>query len=104
MQKIPLELAAAGMKLAKPVENERGMTLCGPGTELTGEIIARLSGMGVKRITVEGHPVDTGEKVKSLSEQIEELDGRFRLVEGDVLMRKIRNTIVKRLKEGAEEA
>jgi len=58
MQRISIELAAAGMKLAKLVKNKRGMTLCGAGTELTEEIIERLSDMGVKRITVEGHPVD----------------------------------------------
>ncbi len=104
MQKIPLKLAAPEMKLAKPVTNERGMTLCGEGTELTGEIIARMSKMGVKRITVEGHPVDTGEREKSLSEQIAELDARFRRVKGDTLMTKIKNILAKGLEERAEES
>ena len=66
MQKISLKQATAGMKLAKPVENDRGMTLCGAGTELTGDTIDRLIRMEVKRITVEGHPVDTGQEEKSL--------------------------------------
>ena len=104
MQKIPFELAAVGMKLAKPVNNKRGMALCGVGTELTEDIIARLSKMEINWITVEGHPVDTGESEKSLSQQVDELHDRFRHVEGDPLMRKIKNIFLKRLKEGAEES
>jgi len=42
MQKIPLKLATPGMKLAKAVINDRGMTLCGAGTELNEETLARL--------------------------------------------------------------
>ncbi len=104
MQNIPLELATAGMKLAKPVKNQRGMILCGVGTELTEDIIARLSNMEVKQIIVEGPPGDKGEMEKSLSQQIDELHARFRYVEGDPLMRKIENIFLERLKEGAEEA
>ena len=103
MQKIPLELAAAGMKLAKQVNNKKGIVLCGVGTELTEEIISRLSNMGVERIKVEGHPVNTGERVKSLGEQIDELHARFRFVEGDPLMRKIKNMFLQRLKERVGE-
>lgn len=103
MQRIPMELAAAGMKLAKLVKNKRGMTLCGAGTELTEEIIERLSDMEVKRITVEGHPVDTQDTEKGFSQQIDELNARFRFVEGDPLMRKIKNVFLGRLREKAEE-
>ena len=77
MQKISLKLATPGMKLARPVENDRGMTLCGAGTVLSEDIIERLSGMEIKRICVEGHPVDTGQEIKGLSQQLEELDARF---------------------------
>ncbi len=104
MQKIPLELATAGMQLAKLVNNKRGMPLCSAGTELTENIIARLSNMGVKRITVEGHPVDTEDREKSLSQQIDERHARFKYVEGDPLMRKIKDIFLERLKEMAEEA
>ena len=103
MQRIPIRLAAPGMKLAKAVTNERGMALCGPGTELTKEMITRLSSMGVKRITVEGRPVDTGDSEKSLSQQIEELHTRFRRVEGDQLMRRVKDIFLERLKERATE-
>ncbi len=103
MQKIPLKLAAPGMKLAKSVSNKRGMTLCGEGTELTESIIDRMNEMEVKRITVEGHPVDTGVEEKSLSQQIDELNARFRYVEADPLMKKLKNTFLGLLKEKDEE-
>ena len=102
MQKISLKQATAGMKLAKPVENDRGMTLCGAGTELTGDTIDRLIRMEVKRITVEGHPVDTGQEEKSLDQLLKELDGRFEKVAGDPLMKKIKGMISQVLKEQAE--
>ena len=103
MQKIPLDLAAPGMKLAKPVNNKRGMPLCGEGTELTEAILARLSDMGVERVTVEGHPLDAGPDEKTLSRQLEELHARFRRVEGDPLMSKIRDIFLERLRERAGE-
>ena len=104
MQRISLKHAAVGMKLAKPVKNKRGMTLCGAGTELNEEIIARLSDREIKRITVEGHPVDTEEEEKSLSQQIDELNARFRKVDRNPLMRKLKKIFLGLLKEGAKEA
>ena len=104
VQKIPIKLVAAGMKLAKPAVNDRGVVLFGTGAELTDDIIARLSKAGVKRVTVEGHPVNTGGQEKDLGQEIAELHGRFRSVENDPLMRKIRGFFVERLKERAKEA
>lgn len=103
MQKIPIDLATPGMKVAKPVANDRGIVLCGPGSELTEEMITRLSDMGIKRITVEGHPVDMGDSEKSLGQQTDELHVRFRKVEGDPLMRKIKNIFLEGLKERANQ-
>ena len=60
MQKIPINLAAAGMKLAKPVTKEGGMTIMAEGMELTDSLISRLEAMKIDRITVQGHPVDMG--------------------------------------------
>jgi len=103
MQKIPIDLATPGMKVAKPVANDRGIVLCGPGSELTEEMIIRLSDMGIKRITVEGHPMDTGDTGKSLGQQIDELQTRFRKVEGDPLMRRIKDIFLERLRERANQ-
>ena len=92
------------MKLAKPTVNDRGVVLFGTGAELTDDIIARLSKAGVKRVMVEGHPVNTDEQEKDLSQEIAELHDRFRSVEKDPLMRKIRGLFVEHLKEREKEA
>ncbi|HUT72274.1 MAG TPA: hypothetical protein VMW89_16510 [Desulfatiglandales bacterium] len=101
MQKIPIRRAAAGMKLAKPVTNKRGMILYGAGVVLTADIIARLSEMEVEQITIEGHPPSTAGEEKSLSLLIKDLNARFRYVEEDPLMGKMKNLILTQLKERA---
>ena len=103
MQKISIELVAPGMKIAKPVINKRGMALCNEGTELTEELISRLSNMGIEQITVKGSPIKTGKPEKSLSQQIDELNDRFIHVKENPIMEKIKNLLIKHLKERAEE-
>jgi len=100
MQKIALDRAKPGMVLAKAVENDRGMTLYGAGTELTEKAITRLSNMEVQKITVEGHPIQTGDG-RSLEQQEEALRARFRKVRDDPLMRKIEGAFLKVLREEA---
>jgi hypothetical protein len=101
MQDVTLERAAAGMKLAKPVTNKSGIILYGVGAVLTDDIIARLSEMGVEQITVDGNPPGTADDEESLSLQAKKLNARFRYVEGDPLMGKIKNLILKQIKERA---
>ena len=101
MQDVTLERAAAGMKLAKPVTNKSGIILYGVGAVLTDDIIARLSEMGVEQITVDGNPPGTADDEESLSLQVKKLNARFRYVEGDPLMGKIKNLILKQIKERA---
>jgi len=101
MQDVTLERARAGMKLARPVTNKRGVILYGVGAVLTADIIARLSEMGVDQITVDGNPPRTADDDESLSLQIEKLNARFRYVEGDPLMGKMKHLILKQLKERA---
>ena len=103
MQKIPLDRAVPGMVLAKAVENDRGMTLYGAGTELTEKAIARLSGMEIVKITVKGHPLDMGHGTQNMEQQAEALHRRFRKVRHDPLMGKIEDAFLKVLKEGAED-
>lgn len=96
-----LERAAAGMKLAKPVINKRGMILYGAGVVLTADIIARLSEMGVGQITIEGNSPSTADQETGNSLQIKELNARFRYVEEDPLMGTIKNLILTQLKQRA---
>ena len=79
MQKIPLNLAAADMVLARDIfknDSPTGMPICGKGTVLTASLISRLQQMGVQSLYVEGHPVRQ-EGDRELSEQLADLDKRF---------------------------
>jgi len=71
------------MILAKEILNPDGMVLCGAGTALSESLIERLTSMDVVDVTVEGHPVNV-EGEKTLREELEEVDLRFKRVE-DIL-------------------
>ncbi len=92
MQRIPVTLAEPGMVLAKEAVTPEGQVLCGPGTNLTQEIIARLSKQEVLTLTVEGHPVQMpGEK--GLAERLKDLDHRFSKVKADPVLRALKTLI-----------
>jgi hypothetical protein len=79
MQKIPLNLAAPEMILARDVfrsESPAGIPVCGKGTVLNESLISRLKQMSIQSIYVEGHPV-TFEGEASLEEQLQDLEKRF---------------------------
>jgi predicted transcriptional regulator len=99
MRKVPLKLAVAGMKLARPVINESGVILRDAGAVLTEEVIAQLSDLGVELIRIEGEPRDAVEAEKSLDQQIADLQARFSRVEKDPLMNKIKGILLQRLRE-----
>jgi hypothetical protein len=92
MQRIPIKLAKAGMKLAKEAVTPEGQVLCGAGLELTDELVVRLQKQGVVVLTVEGHPVRLpGEK--KLSERIKDLDVRFRPVNRNPVLKALKTII-----------
>jgi hypothetical protein len=79
MQKIPLTLADAGMKLARDVfrnDSPIGLPICGKGTKLSDTLIARLENMDIMTVYVEGHPVCV-EGESTFNDLLSELDGRF---------------------------
>ncbi len=102
MRKVPLKLAVAGMKLAKPVINESGVILCDAGVVLKEQVIAQLSEVGVELITVEGEPRDAVGAEKSLDQQVADLQARFSRVQKDPLMNKIKGILLQRLREKAK--
>lgn len=108
MQKIPIDLAAPGMKLAKPVTKEGGMTIMAEGMELTESLISRLETMKIDRITVQGNPVDMGGAGSGTvyAERIERMDVLFRRYTKDKWMQRVKNRMVQyfRIKAAAQEA
>ncbi len=108
MQKIPITLTAPGMKLAKPVTNEGGMTIVAEGIELTGNLISRLKSMKIDCVTVHGHPVDMGGKVAGtrFAERVKRLDHLFRRYDKDKWMVQVKKRIGQyfQIKAAAQEA
>lgn len=98
MQKIPLNMAKSGMKLAKDVLTDNGRVLCGQGTELSDSLLSRLDNLGIESITVEGFPVPMlGEEAKPLEVLMEELEERFKMVTSEPLLMEIKEILKKQL-------
>jgi len=91
MQKIPLQLARAGMVLARAVfrnDSPSGNPVCGKDVVLTDSLIARLETMDVKAVYIKGHPVrQPGDP--TLDDMLRDLDLRFEKVIQDPLMGKL---------------
>jgi len=108
MQKIPIDLAAPGMKLAKPVTKEGGMTIMAEGMELTDSLISRLDNMKIDRITVQGNPVDMGGAGSGTvyAERVERLDTLFRRYAKDKWMMRVKGRMAQyfQIKAAAQEA
>lgn len=87
MQKIPLTLAKAGMKLAKPITKANGMPIIAAGVELSDSLIARLDGMGIDKVFVVGDAVAASQNP---SERVTRLDHLFRRLEADPFQNKVK--------------
>jgi len=101
MQNIPLALVKIGMVVAEEIknsENPASMTICGKGVKLTESLIKRLNQMGIQTITVEGRPVKV-EGETTQEEMLQGLDQRFRRVEDDPLMMKIKTLYRKNIQK-----
>lgn len=95
MQKIPIQRAAAGMVLAKPVARDNGMVLVAAGTALTEQLLFRLENMGVEQIVVEGNPVDLsgGRGGEIAAQKLERLEYLFRNFTNDTYMQSIKTVV-----------
>jgi hypothetical protein len=97
MQKIPLNRAKPGMKLAKPVARDNGTVIMAEGMELTESLLTRLENMKIDKIVVQGQPVDMdhGGADTGFSKRLERLDHLFRHHESDPWMRKIKKFLTR---------
>ncbi len=92
MQNIPITLARPGMVLSREIkssEDPSSMTVCGKGVRLTEQLISRLEQLGIRTVTVEGHPVVV-EGEPTLEQMLADLDARFSRVTDDPLMMKVK--------------
>lgn len=74
MRRVSVQKLTPGMRLARAINNEAGMTIMGEGTELTASLIDRLEGMGVSSVRVEGR----GAPEITMDKALAELEDRFR--------------------------
>lgn len=91
MQKIPLNLAAEGMVLAKEVnrnDSSSGIPVCGKDVVLTAALIRRFDLMDIKSIYVKGYPVKNQHE-PTLDTLLAELEHRFEKVRNDLLMSRV---------------
>ena len=91
MKRIPLEQAKPGMVLAKPVINSAGMIVVAAGMALDEPRLAHLARRGTATVCVEGAAGD-GE-LKSLEDLERELDARFRKLDEEPQLSRIRQAI-----------
>jgi hypothetical protein len=97
MKKISITDAEAGQVVARPVATSSGLVMVQPGAELTPEIIARLTDLGVDTIWVEG----VSEDAKPVEVLLAELDRRFTGHENDPLMMALKVVVADCISQGA---
>ena len=98
-QKIPINLAAEGMVLAREVFQPGSgalIPICGKGIVLTQGIIERLVRLEIQTVFVEGHPVSLPDELP-LDELLSALDRRFKKVRQDSGTVRIREMFKKSL-------
>ena len=93
MPKIAGDKLLPGMKLAKPIIGNNGMTLLGEGTELTERWIGNIQDMNVEEIYVEG----PSEQDVPLDEALALLEKRFETVHDKPYMASIKNVVRKQI-------
>lgn len=96
MQKIPIDLAKPGMKLARPVVKDGGITVMAEGMELTEALIDRLDTMKIDKIVVQGNPVDIGEAGggTAFDERLKRMPHLFRHYKQDKWMSRVRDRMI----------
>lgn len=88
-------MAKPGMKLAKPVQRDNGITVMAEGMELTQALIDRLDTMKIDRVVVQGHPVDIGGVAggTKYDERLDRMAHLFRTYENDKWMMMVKNRL-----------
>ena len=97
-KRISINAAEPGMVTTDPVMDEKGRTICGPGTELTGNLLGRLERMGVSILHVEsGAGADEGD----CQARRDEIEARFAHVGPGNLLSELKSVLLERLREGS---
>jgi hypothetical protein len=99
MPKVPVDKLEPGMKLSRPLIAKGGMVLLGEGTELTEKWIDRIQEMDVDGIFIDGPSEQSEPKDESLAK----LDARFRSVEREPYMGRLKQVVRKHIEDLYDE-
>ena len=98
MRLIAIDLLTEEMMVTKPVLRDGGQILLMPGALLTGRMIERLKGQGVRQVWVEADGPDEGRLSAEAAKEMERaLERRFAHVRHDPLMQQIQEIVRKRI-------
>lgn len=89
VKKIHAESMKPGMRLARGITNEGGITLFSEGTTLSEAQISRIHDMHIDAVYVEG----SSAPAVPIEEELAMLDARFKRAENDSNMLKLKNTV-----------
>jgi len=89
LRRVPLDAVQPGMRLAKAVLNEAGITLFGEGATITEQMIERMRSMNLGPVYIEGTSVPK----RPLGDELSMLDARFRGSEGDPHMETLKRLL-----------
>jgi len=102
MRKVPIEKLHAGMILAKPFHDIQGKVLLMRGCKLTVKTIARLEDWDCEFLYIEGSPLTSDEKTKTIGIEydvskldliFDDFDKRFEKVSQDEVLMTIKETL-----------
>ena len=101
MQKIPLNLAVAGMVLAADVTTSDGKVLVPANSTLDDAMLRRLDLAGTGKIVVQGKPVPGADMGYDALTRMKRLEHLFRAHQHDRFMTTLKNMLYKHFKERA---
>ncbi|HPM78698.1 MAG TPA: hypothetical protein PK961_16530 [bacterium] len=94
MRKIELRQAQPGDRLAQPIENNKGIVLCGAGTELTQTLIDRFERMEIASLWVESDESINTEQFEKMKAKVEQ---RFSLASSCPIGQVLKEIVLERL-------
>jgi len=94
VRKIELTQAQPGDVLAQPIENNKGIVLCGAGTELTQTLIDRFERMEIISLWVESNESINKEQFEKMKAKVEQ---RFSLVDACPIGQVLKEIVLERL-------
>jgi hypothetical protein len=104
MKRIPLEQAQPGMILAQQLVRDDGVLLAQKGSELTEGLLRILARMNFETVAIEVVSEESPEEREDrIAQEAAEIESRFQRVAGDSILMALKQALLDRLHEDAQE-